>query len=332
MYIACIRIENYRCFLDSKIEFQPGLNVIIGENNSGKTTLLKALALVFDRRSQGRPTIHDFHNLLEPIDSPPRITISITLRSSTTDSPADRALVASWLTSLTASWEAQLTYTFFLPETEDAKFREALNGNSDRTTFFEIVDEFLPKYVTRIYGGNPDTLLTADSETLAKFDCQFLDALRDVEREMFSGRNPLLRQMLVEVLDIDKEDSEKRQLRSAFRERSKALRTELLGRLDTPRLFRLVSETGAGDGGTPTLDGGVQESDLIAALRLFIERESFAFPATHQGLGYNNLLYISLLLASMSLRSSEKRRVQNAAVFPMRLIEEPEAHLLPSLQ
>ncbi|WP_437186529.1 ATP-dependent nuclease [Planctomicrobium sp. SH668] len=332
MYISRIRIQNYRCFKDSTIEFQPGLNVIIGENNSGKTTLLKALALVFDRRSQGRPTVHDFHSLLEPIDSPPRITISVTLRSSPADTPADRALVAPWLTSLDSRWEAQLTYTFFLPETDEDTFREALNSTTDRPVFFEIVNEFLPKYVTRVYGGNPATVLSADADTLSKFDCQFLDALRDVESEMFSGRNPLLRQMLEEVLDINKKDGEKRQLRSAFRERSKELRTELVRRLDTPRLFQLVSETGAGDGGNPTLDGGVQESDLIAALRLFIERESFAFPASHQGLGYNNLLYISLLLASMSFRASEQRRGQNAAVFPMLLIEEPEAHLHPALQ
>ncbi|HMO16345.1 MAG TPA: AAA family ATPase [Pirellulaceae bacterium] len=332
MYIARIRIQNYRCFRDSIVEFQPGLNVIIGENNAGKTTLLKAIALVFDRRSQDRPTVHDFYSLLAPIDAPPRITISVTLRSSATDTLADRALVASWLTSLDTQWEAQLTYKFFLPDTDEAAFRDALGGTTDRTLFFEIIDEFLPKYVTRVYGGNPDTVVSADSDTLSKFDCQFLDALRDVESEMFSGRNPLLRSMLEEVLDIDKQDGEKRQLRSAFRERSKALRTELIGRLDTPRLFKLVSETGASDGGTPTLDGGVQESDLVAALKLFIERESFAFPATHQGLGYNNLIYISLLLASISFRASEKRRGQNAAVFPMLLIEEPEAHLHPALQ
>lgn len=135
MYIARIRIQNYRCFRHSIVEFQPGLNVIIGENNAGKTTLLKALALVFDRRSQGRPTVHDFYRLLEPLDSPPRITISVTLRSSATDTPADRALVASWLTSLDARWEAQLTYTFFLPETDEVAFRDALNGTADRTTF-----------------------------------------------------------------------------------------------------------------------------------------------------------------------------------------------------
>lgn len=332
MYIARIHIENYRCFRDTVVDFQPGLNVIIGENNSGKTTLLRALSLVFDRRSQGRPSVHDIHRLVEPLTVPPRITISVTLRSSATDTPADRAMVASWLTRLDSPWEAQLTYSFFLPEAHEGKLTEALNGTTDRETFFEIVDEFIPKYVTRIYGGNPETVVSADAETLAKFDCQFLDALRDVESEMFSGRNPLLRAMLEEVLDLGKEADERRTLKSTFRQSSHQLRTQLVQRLDTKRLFQLVSATGAGDGGHPMLDGGVLESDLIAALRLFIEREHFAFPATHQGLGYNNLLYISLLLASMAFRASEERRGQNAAVFPMLLVEEPEAHLHPALQ
>jgi len=194
------------------------------------------------------------------------------------------------------------------------------------------VSEFLPKYVSRVYAGNAETLMTADGESLAKFDCQFLDALRDVESEMFAGSTPLFRAMLEEVLDIGKEPEEKRGLRTKFRKKSNTLREELVKRLDTKRLFDLVNVTGAADGGDPTLHGGVEEADLIAALRLFIAREQFAFPATHQGLGYNNLLYISLMLASLSFRASEERRGQNAAIFPMLLVEEPEAHLHPALQ
>ncbi|MDA7980978.1 MAG: AAA family ATPase, partial [Pirellulales bacterium] len=113
---------------------------------------------------------------------------------------------------------------------------------------------------------------------------------------------------------------------------SNTLRDDLVSRLDTNRLFDLVKATGAADGGDPKLHGAVEETDLIAALRLFIAREQFAFPATHQGLGYNNLLYISLMLASLSFRASEAKRGQNAAIFPMLLIEEPEAHLHPALQ
>lgn len=45
MYISKIRILNYKSFPDSGfIDFQPGINIIIGQNNSGKTALLECLS------------------------------------------------------------------------------------------------------------------------------------------------------------------------------------------------------------------------------------------------------------------------------------------------
>ena len=61
MYISKVTIKNFRNFVDDVVEFTPGLNVVIGHNNAGKTNLIKALQLIFDRGSKGKPTIDDFN-------------------------------------------------------------------------------------------------------------------------------------------------------------------------------------------------------------------------------------------------------------------------------
>lgn len=46
MYISKIRVKDYKSFRDSgDIEFKPGINLIVGQNNAGKTTLLEALEI-----------------------------------------------------------------------------------------------------------------------------------------------------------------------------------------------------------------------------------------------------------------------------------------------
>jgi AAA15 family ATPase/GTPase len=49
MYISKIRVKDYKSFRDSgDIEFKPGINLIVGQNNAGKTTLLEALEMRFE--------------------------------------------------------------------------------------------------------------------------------------------------------------------------------------------------------------------------------------------------------------------------------------------
>ena len=49
MYISRFQLVNFKSFRDSGVlEFQPGINIIVGANNSGKTALLEALSLSFE--------------------------------------------------------------------------------------------------------------------------------------------------------------------------------------------------------------------------------------------------------------------------------------------
>jgi hypothetical protein len=49
MYINKFRLTNYKSYSDSgEVEFKPGFNIIVGQNNAGKTALLEALTLQFN--------------------------------------------------------------------------------------------------------------------------------------------------------------------------------------------------------------------------------------------------------------------------------------------
>ena len=86
---------------------------------------------------------------------------------------------------------------------------------------------------------------------LNKFDYQALDAIRDVESELFSGSNSMLRTMLQQVLDVDtSDDSIRLQRESDFIGLSQDLSQSLIARLHLPILTELVDKTGADDGGT----------------------------------------------------------------------------------
>ena len=49
-----IIIKNYRVFEDFCLEFTPGLNIVVGHNDAGKTTLLEAIHLALTSRIRGR--------------------------------------------------------------------------------------------------------------------------------------------------------------------------------------------------------------------------------------------------------------------------------------
>lgn len=58
MYISKIKIQNYRNFANFSMNFQKGLNVIIGSNNSGKTGLLYAIEML---NKPEISSVHDFN-------------------------------------------------------------------------------------------------------------------------------------------------------------------------------------------------------------------------------------------------------------------------------
>jgi len=49
MHLAQLDVKHFRCLDDVTFDFRPGLNVILGENNAGKTALVDALRLLMSQ-------------------------------------------------------------------------------------------------------------------------------------------------------------------------------------------------------------------------------------------------------------------------------------------
>ncbi len=355
MYISKIQLTNFRNFKNQEISFNDGINVIIGHNNAGKTNLIKAISLVIDSNQSKKLNVDDFNKNIEIQTlktTPPKISISLTINKGKEETPDDLVVISNWLTKLDNNYEALLTYEFFLPEKKQDAYIKALDSidNTDPKALDKawklIKHEFLRFYMHKLWGGNINNKAVADSESLQKIDFQFLDAIRDVERDMLTGRNTLLREVLDFFMDYDiKINTEKtpdekyteiKERRNEFSEKAQVLIDELNKRikLGKEQILSYAKNTGASfNKASPDFDGTISEDEMYSVLKLIIEYESgIKIPATHNGLGYNNLIFMSLLLAKMQINADVDYLDSNAKIFTTLAIEEPEAHLHPAMQ
>lgn len=64
MKLIGIQLENYACFEKCFVPLEPGLSVLVGRNNSGKTAILRGLtclrSLPIGEQKQFEPEVHDY--------------------------------------------------------------------------------------------------------------------------------------------------------------------------------------------------------------------------------------------------------------------------------
>lgn len=353
MYISKIHIIGYRNFKDKTVEFHEGINVIIGLNNAGKSNLLRALDLVLNTDTSKKLTLFDFCRnctINELKTAAPKVRIEVFFSESSEESSdsEELAMVALCLTKLEHPYEAQITFDFFLPQEEETEYLQSVSEVSEPDKVWNIIrDEYLRRYVSRMWAGDPINQARLDGGTVDKIDFEFLGPIRDVERDLFSGKSPLLREVLNFFIDYeikfdttkskDVQNSELKDRHLEFTNCVEPSLTKINERLikGKEQILDYAKQTGASDfhGAVPDFSGTLSEPDFLAALQLMIKHETgMDVAATHNGLGYNNLIYMSLLLAKMQANADEGYYRQNAKVFSVLAIEEPEAHLHLSLQ
>ena len=351
MYIKEINILNFRGFKEALIPFHEGVNVIIGHNNTGKSNLLRAMRLVLGYSNGHRLGTSDlfYETDVEELQrQSPRIQITLVLRRSADENldSADMALFANMMTDPALSEEAELRYEFKLDDSQEQNYKaDVANAITAKEIWKIIEQDYIRLYKSSRSGGNQAAGININ-EALGQIDFQFLDAIRDVSHDLYAGYNPLLRDVLNFFIDYSvkndvtkTEDEIKEQLkalRDDFVQQSRPLMQTLQDRLqDGKNVFlKYALDTGATfNGAEPDFDGTVTENEMFSVLRMFIKYAvGIEVPATYNGLGYNNLIYMSLLLAKMQADGNIAYMKRNAKVLSFLAVEECEAHLHPAMQ
>ena len=348
MYISELNIKNFRIFSDNKIKFNERLNVIIGPNNCGKTTILAMLDILFGSSLSKKLNVNDFNKNIELdslINHSPEIIISATISQSKDQSEiTDEVIpIATWLTKIEPPFEAKLTYKFFLPKRYEDDYQRLISefkidNYNDYWDFLETY--FIKKYNYKLFVGHDYLNNVADREDLSKFDYQFLSAIRDVEKDLMSGKKSLLKEILdfftdYDLKGLDESKYEIRKRNHQFNLKSEELYSDLYERMSKGKneILNYIKNTGASfDNINPDFIGIFSEKEAYEHMFLITEDEHIKLPIKLNGLGYNNLLYISLILAKIQKDSSFEVYGENANAYSILAIEEPEAHLHPNMQ
>jgi putative ATP-dependent endonuclease of the OLD family len=326
MYISRLVIRNFRAIKHLDVRLQPGMTCLIGENNSGKTTILHALRLVLDgnlSNYQRQLAREDFAAGVD-LSNPEQIVVAVEL-SDFASRVESEALVADWAI---ADDKASICYRF----KPSRRVAEELSAGTKAPGSLTIED-----YGWQLSGTgarDPATLAWNDElgttvkfERLAHFHITFLHALRDVEEDLRRSRfSPLAK--LLEATDLT--EAQKDALLARVRDANQAIREDSviddLGTAIQTSLKRTVGSAFSFD-----VEVGVSDptfSALTRSLVLLLTSKGLvnADPARN-GLGLNNALYISMLLEFF-----RKRTASPNVAGQLLLVEEPEAHLHPELQ
>tara|TARA_R110002073_G_scaffold120232_2_gene262051 strand:+ start:2262 stop:4214 length:1953 start_codon:yes stop_codon:yes gene_type:complete len=310
MYIAELKIENFRLFRNISVKFNKGLNLLVGENNSGKTALIDAIRITLDTNSSEWTRIFDF-DFHENFDS---FHIQIKFDGITPDQAQ--------------AFVEHLTHE----EISDGVRKSVLYVNlvAQRTDTLRRGNRLIR---TEFKSGKNASGIQIDRNIRDYLSATYLKPLRDAEAELSAGRGSRLSQILssskafkrdgdqfknlLEGLIAASKDAEgnkgieeNREIISThfrnitFAEDKFELAIQLLGSKDFGDLNKVEKERAF--------------MDILQRLSLTLD-ESKPF----QGLGYNNALFMATELILLEQEQSE---------FPLLLIEEPEAHLHPQLQ
>lgn len=358
MKIKNARINNFRLLRDIVLSFNDKSTVIVGRNNSGKTSLTEIFRRFFSESNSQKFKLEDFSiSAIEKFrqalsmklageeediirDLFPKIELQLLVDYD--DNKSDYGVLSEFIIDLEEeNTESIINISYHLKDGKIKAFFYDLD-DPNNPEFLNIIRERIVKlYTTEITAIDPtdNTNITKvdQSKLLELIGVDFINAQRGLDDVTQSERD-----VLGKVLSSIFKNASTENASEDMKQKSKALNeevdkiqqvvdTDLKEKLDDflPTL-EIFGYPGLSDPNLTTKTTFNAETIVESNTKILYEKsEGITLPETYNGLGSRNLIFILFKLFEYFRKyQSNPILVKNHLIF----IEEPEAHLHPQMQ
>lgn len=310
MYLSELKAQNFRQFESFYMKFNKGLNLLVGENNAGKSSVIDAIRLVLDTTSAEWVNLKSTDFLIGKSELQLQLKFEeLSVRESglfLEHLTNEEVTPGSYKSNLFITLSAQLVINPFR-KNQFIKTEIRSGFNSDGP----IIERDIREYLAATY----------------------LKPLRDAEAELSAGRTSRLSQILGSNTSLAGDAKATQRIIELLTEASKQIQSDVAIQTAQNNIATLLNSlTFKSNIFAPVLSflgskdyADMSESEKSFALKSILEKLTLQLEASgiRSGLGYNSLLFMATEL--MLIKQEEE-------LYPLLLVEEPEAHLHPQLQ
>ncbi len=306
MWISKVTIENFRkatAFMPIEVELNDGLNLLVGENNVGKTCVAEALALALGYGNSDR---------------------NVFLKEQDFNDPAKPIKISIMFDGLSTDQEAAFLQALVIEKYSESE-EESGTGEVVRANFQFLFELNNRKISNRVLCGE-NFEVSAPMDLIGNLKVTYLPALRDANQEFKPGYKSRIGKILKSRFaggdqEVIEQIFERANI-EALAHQGTANPVSALAKKANTSIEKLSLY---GTNNKIKMEFVEQEFNRIIA-NISMKTDAGLDIETN-GLGYNNLIYIATIITELEHDHKEEPHSYNCL-----LIEEPEAHLHPQLQ